>query len=216
METGSHFKLSKDYIHVDTPQGPSFGGDQGWLDREKDRGYACGPVAAHDLLLYLNKAADHLNIDDYKSGIKKDRFLFPVINHFGIDGLRLSLGINIAFMIRKMPYRARWGVLPCRMRRLADEMLKNDIPVIFSINTFFSFLKNHKTLKLYSRTSGGDLVPVSHASSHYMMLTALDDDIMTLSSWGRKYYARWSEYEDLVRHHSFFLFSNICYVRKKK
>ena len=206
-------RLKKEYVSVATPMGPSFGGDQGWLDREKDRGYACGPVAAHDLLLYLSHSTSGLSVDDYKEDIKKDRMLFPVINHFGIDGLRLSLGMNLMFLKYRMPYRSHWGVLPCRMRRVCEEMLADDIPVIFSINTFFSFLKNSKKLKLYSR-SGDNLIPISHASSHYMMLTALDGDIMTLSSWGRKYYARWSEYEDLVRRHSFFLFSNICHVKR--
>lgn len=209
-------RLSKQYIGILTTGGMSYGGDQGWLDRKKDRGYACGPVAAHDLLTYLKHPSEKTAVPEYKKEIQRDRLLFPIINGFGIDGLRLALGLNIAFMKYGLHYRARWGVFPHNLRKRCEEMLENDIPVIFSVNSLFSFLKNSKKLKLYTKNAAGEYIVSAHAGSHYMTLTGLDNDVMTLSSWGRRYYARWSEYEDLVRHHSIFVFSNICYIRKKR
>lgn len=208
--------LKSEYIRVLNGTKQSFGGNQGWMDKKAFQNYGCGAVAGSDLTMYLSGEHIFSNIDEYKKRLKKDRPLFPIINHFGISGILLAPCIKLAFIKHKLPYSVRWGVLPKNLRKCCEEMLREDIPVVFSVCQVFQFLWKPAGLQLYTKDGQGSLLPSTRAKSHYMTLTALNGDEMTVSSWGNKYYAKWSEYEHLVRRRSFWYFSNICYVKCSK
>ncbi|MCQ2538290.1 MAG: hypothetical protein MJ124_07815 [Lachnospiraceae bacterium] len=208
-------KLKKEYLRVGSNALASYGGNQGWLKSKALSGYGCGLIAGNDLVMYLSGETAMADIETYKARIKKERFIYPIINYFGIAGIMLAPSIKLDMIKHHLPYSVRWGVFPKNLRKTCEEMLENDIPVIFSVCQVFNFLWKPAGLQLYRKNSSGELVPCTRASSHYMTLTALDGDEMTVSSWGNKYYASWKEYEHLVRRRSFWVFSNIVKVTKK-
>ena len=69
-------------------------------------------------------------------------------------------------------------------------------------------------LPFYSRRDDGSFVRSSSAKSHYVSVTGLDDEWARISSWGREYYIRRSEYDDFVKRHSSQVFSNILYIKR--
>ncbi len=207
--------LKNEYVHVTNNNILSFGGNQGWLPSKRLQGYACGAIAGTDLVLYLDGERSFPDVDSYNKRFHKDERLFPILPYFGISGIWLAPSIKLAFLKNRLHYKVRWGVFPKNLRKACEEMLENDIPVVFSVCQVFEFLWKPKGLQLYIKDASGNLIPRTRTTSHYMTLTALGGDVMTVSSWGCKYYAKWSEYEHLVRKRSFWLFSNICYVKKK-
>ncbi len=211
----NNISIKKEYIHVMNNSVRSFGGNQGWSASKTVRGYGCGAVAGFDLTLYLSDERSFDDVDSYLKRFQKDRFLYPLIYSFGIAGLILAPAVKLSMLKHHLRYKVRWAVFPRNLRKACEEMLANDIPVIFSVCQVFNFLWKPAGLQLYIKDAAGNLVPRTRARSHYMTITALEGDEMTVSSWGCQYYAKWSEYEHLVRRRSFWLFSNICYVKKK-
>lgn len=127
----------------------------------------------------------------------------------------LSLGINAFFLRYGYPYHALWGLGLRNVWGKIKKMLDADIPVIISVGPNFPLIwQKHKT-DLYIERAG-DMRKVSSVKAHFMTLTAIDKEWMTLSSWGRKYYIKCTDYAEYVRRHSGSFASNIVYIKKNK
>ena len=195
----------------------TYGGSQMLAESKLIRGCGCGPVAALDLLHYLCDGDDAppLPLDHYNKELESlCRSYFPLIPQSGINGLMLALGVNRLFLRRHLPCRAVWAVSGSRLWERVREMLVNDLPVILSIGPNFPAVWKKDRLPFYSRRDDGSYVRSSSAKSHYVTVTGLDDEWARISSWGREYYIRRSEYDDFVKRHSSQVFSNILYIKR--
>ena len=206
-----------------------YGGSQLLSDSKTIRDCGCGLIAACDLFLYLTRYHSHCNcslfsslkaeqpirLSDYNSCLSAIRSIFPLIPHFGINGFLLSAGINRFFHRYQFPYRAQWAIRNDLLWPRVEEMLRNDIPVIISVGPNLPLFWNKHTACLYRSSPSGEKVAAASVTAHYMTITAMDDEWITVASWGRQYYMHRREYEEYVRAHSMSLVSNIVYIHKR-
>lgn len=222
-------ELTHPYISVYENSAASYGGSQMNSKNGTIVKCGCGPVAALDLLIYLDK---------YHFGCKVERFVnvscncetqngdyqwllsrlirryLPIIPRFGMNGLTLMSGINLFFRRHNMPFKARWGVAEKNTFSTIEQMLKADIPVIMAIGPNFPlFWQKHKAA-LYTRAQDGKLFKSAEVNAHYITCTGIDDEWLQVSSWGRKYYLNRAEFSTYVRQHSINYISSILYVKR--
>ena len=208
----------------------SYGGCQTWSESPVMSRCGCGVVSSLDLLIYLadhhsecNRAdfPDELLFDVVREKVydaacrKLSRRYLPLMYPFGINGLTLVLGLNLFFVRHGFPYRAFWGVRRRELWDRIDGMLAQDLPVILSIGPNFPRVWEKKNASLYSLRLDGSLHPAAATHSHFLTVTGMDEQWLTVSSWGRKYYISRKEYEDYVSENSNGLFSSIVCIQKK-
>lgn len=205
----------------------SYGGSQRLLESETMRRSGCGLTAAADLLLYLalyhgcpnsvTGAPDSniIPLDRYRRlcGTLSRRWL-PVIPRFGKTGPDLALGLNALFSHCRLPYRAAWCADSGKLFERMEAMLRADIPVIFSVGQNFPLFWGREYLPLYSRLPDGSFRVSGRVKAHYMTLTGMDELWLRVSSWGREYYIRRSEYLSYSRLHSLSLTCNMLLIKK--
>ena len=210
----------------------SYGGNQSKFEKRYVQQGGCGLVGAANLIYYLasqgiyGKHADLpaqmqpecvISLEAFNRSCEqlRKRFL-PVLPRLGMNGFSLVLGLNLYFLRYRMPYRAFWGIRGKKLWQRAAEMLRQDLPVIFSIGPNFPKLWGKEKVTFYQRLPDGTYRPAAATLAHYVTITALDEDYAKISSWGREFYVSRREYEDYVRRHSAYLVSNIAVIRKKK
>ncbi|WP_251495276.1 hypothetical protein [Otoolea muris] len=224
-------KLSRPYIRIRRPDGISFGGSQEWFEEKTIRDFGCGLIGAADVLLYVSRPAQageesrnaasgeegtpEIPYEEYGRHVAALKRHFPIIPGFGMPGWFLSVGFNIIFRRQKSPYRARWGIPHRRLFSSIAEMLRQDIPVILSAGPHFPRFWGKEGLTLYREAADKTMLPAAKTRAHYVIVTGMAGEWMRISSWGRMYYIRISEYEEYVRRYSCPLFSNICYIRSR-
>lgn len=197
------------------------GGSQRWLRGELSQRYGCGIVAAADLLLYLHRYGEGESpffrgipeapipweIYDFCASRLRKRYL-PLLPPFGLNAWVLAGGLNAYFREYRLPYRARWGVLPHKLWQEAGAMLARDIPVILCIGVNFPFPKH--LLPLYQ---GEEHREACSTRAHYVTLTGLDREWARISSWGQVYSIRREDFDQYRRRHSCGLYSNLVQIR---
>lgn len=204
----------------------SYGGSQRLSHSSTIRSSGCGLIAACDLLRYLHLHHSDccselfhglddncIDVPNYNRLLDNLRSYFPLIPKLGINGLMLTLGINAFFLRNGYPYAAVWGLGLKGMWSRIENMLDADIPVIISVGPNFPLIWQKYKTNLYVERAG-DMRKASSVKAHFMTVTALNDQWMTLSSWGRKYYISRDEYSQYVRRHSGSYASNIVYIKK--
>lgn len=223
--------LKNPYVAVLRGNQSSYGGNQMLSSEKIEREAGCGVIAGLDLLLYLSRY--HVRIpkystvslsedgtiplDHYQALIRRLRKSFlPLIPKHGINGLMLALGVNACFIKYQLPFRAFWGVPYAKLWSSIEDMLRQDIPVVFSIGPNFPLVWQRHKLKFYICSDGGVYIPGPQTHAHYVTITGMDDEWLQIASWGRKYYIRRTEYLSYVKDHSMKLVSNILYVVRKK
>lgn len=224
-------QLKYPYISVERQGVLSYGGCQTWSESKTMSRCGCGVVSSLDLILYLadrhpecpaEGIAKELLFDVIREKAYDDacrrlsRGYMPLVYPFGMNGLTLSLGLELYFRRHGFPYSARWGVRRSRLWSAVEEMLEQDIPVILSIGPNFPRVWENKTAALYTRRPDGSGYPAAATHSHFLNVTGMDDRWLTVSSWGRKYYISKAEYEQYVSASSNGLFSSIVYITRKK
>ena len=211
--------LKKTYLQVENGGHLSYGGCQMRSDQAAIRKCGCGPVAALDLLHYLTDAEGCAPLPSAQYN-EELRFLcrryFPLIPNSGINGLMLCIGVNRLFRDRGLPYRTVWAASGEKLWERIREMLEHDLPVILSVGPNFPAVWEKEKLRFYIRHPNGCFRPAVSTRSHYISVTGMDDDWLRISSWGREYYISRREYEEYVRRHSAYLFSNILYIQHIK
>lgn len=215
-------KLQHPYPAVHTSQGFSVGGSQMWSENPIIRKCGCGPVAAYDLFSYLKRyhSAQPFyparTTAEYCASIERiQKRYFPLLYPSGINGYLLALGINRLFHDSRLPWRAKWVSSGKKMFDRVSKMLSDDIPVILSVGPNFPFFWGGRTLPFYERNRIGALRRAAAVSGHYVTVLAINDEYMTVSSWGKLYEIRLDEYKAYVKSHSNPLFSNIVFIKKK-
>lgn len=220
-------QLKNPIVSVLHSSGASYGGSQQFFESETMRRAGCGVVAVADLLLYLalyhgcptaltGKPESHeISFPQYSRLCEKLRKKWlPVIPRFGKTGLDLALGLNLIFSHCRLPYKARWCAGQEKLFDRAEAMLRSDIPVIISVGQNFPLAWGKEYLGLYTRLSDGSYRLSGRVKAHYMTLTGMDELWLRVSSWGREYYIRRSEYLSYSRLHSLSLTCNILLVEK--
>ena len=221
--------LKNEYMSVDYPIGPSFGGSQSQASNKTIKHVGCGVIAAADLIIYLHR--NHVSIGkeymnklannpiaprDYISFINvlKNRY-FPVIPHVGMNGLGLMTGMELFFKLNKLPFDCHWCISDKGIWDKAEHMLCEDIPVIMAVGPNFPFIWRKGSALLYTKAVDGTYKPASTVKAHFITITGIDEDWLEISSWGRKLYLNRRMYEEYVSKYSAYLVSNILYVKKK-
>ena len=223
--------LHNPYISVADGASLSYGGSQILLPGKAERAVGCGVIAGLDLLLYLSRwhgdgrgiglklpvpAERPIPLERYNALAQALRRAYlPLIPGHGINGLMLALGLNACLHRAKLPYTAFWGVPYARLWDEMAEMLRQDIPVIFSIGPNFPLFWQHQKLRLYRQRPDGAYLPGPLTHAHYVTVTGMDDEWLRIASWGRQYFIRREEYLAYVKEHSARLVSNILLVKKR-
>jgi len=224
---GEH-KLKHEITSVLKSGRTTYGGSQKLSKNKIFQSSGCGLVAACDLFMYMHRHLEgcssnlfaHLpssgtvDIEEYNNLLNSLSYYFPLIPNYGINGLMLTLGINSFFIRHSFPYIAVWGIRTDKLWERIEKMLSQDIPVIISVGPNLSLSPDKYKAKMYSADRNGELRESVKVSAHYMTVTAIDDQWLTVSSWGRKYFISRSDYRIYVKHHSASLFSNIVYITR--
>lgn len=193
-----------------------YGGSQSWCEKKTMRASGCGVIACAQLIFHERGKSN------YRAVISKAEFMdivehlrrhyLIVLPYFGLNGLVMSWGINRYFRRNSIKLKAHWGVWPWKLWEYVAEMLNHDILAIISIGPNFPAIWGKHKLNLCQKTADG-YITVTQTVGHYVSITAMDDEWLTVSSWGRLYYINKQEYMTYVKRHSNWLFSNILYVK---
>ena len=154
--------------------------------------------------------------EDYERSVKKLHRLFPILPRLGINGLMLSTGLNLAFFLRRLPYRACWHIGYRNTGKEISRLLRQNIPVILSIGGNFPLILKKDRLPLYKKTGDGVYIKSSSTRAHYVTVTDIEHGWLRISSWGQEWYINWREYRNFAWRKSCPLFSNICYITRKQ
>lgn len=220
-------ELRNTYPGVALPTGVSFGGNQKCSLDAVMRRCGCGVVAAADLLLYLHRWHDDCTIpplgsmgedccltqSDYeKLTCRLREKYFPLIDPLGVNGLTLMLGLNRLFRRWSVPYRARWGVPWAVFWETMEEMLRQDLPVILAVGPNFPELWKKEKLCMVCEGKA----ETTAVRAHYVVVTAMNEKSLTVSSWGKRFEIDRLAYSRYVRQYSSPLVSNLLWLRPKK
>lgn len=200
----------------------SYGGSQMTLSDKVMQRCGCGIVAAADLLRYLHcyhkpipllaGTPTELSQAEYESLLQSlRRRYFPLFYPVGMNGLSLAFGLNRLFRKNGVALSARWDMSERKLWTRMEEMLQRDIPVILSIGPNFPRLWKKGKETLY-RLDNGRPSPATETRAHYVTVTALDENWMRISSWGKEYYLSREEYERFRSDISCAIVSNILYI----
>ena len=221
--------LKHPYISVAYKSGPSFGGSQNLSNNRTLASCGCGVIAAADLLLYISawhkglpileqNPENNYSIEEtaYQNWITQlNKRYFPLIPHFGMNGLGLMFGMEAYFKRHGLPYSCHWCVSDKGIWNKVQKMLEDDIPVIMSVGPNFPFIWKKGKAVLYYKNDSGEYVPASSVKAHFISITGMDEQWLEISSWGKRLYLNRRMYEEYVSKYSAALVSNILYIRKK-
>lgn len=242
MEKGliSSLALRKPYVQVRRNSGQlTYGGDQGFFkggkgkDDARKNAMGCGVIAFSDLLLYLgnsdpwkitgetisyvNRVNEENAYKEYYNDIY--RFLGGVSRRSGISGIKLAVGFNRLSKREGWKLKASWGISTRKLYGRVVEMLTKDFPVILCIPMIL-FRKNKKKELSFYCMVGDKMQKVTSVSAHYVMVTGIvteygsEETFFEISSWGKKYYVNYKEYENMMRTNFLgAMLGNILYVR---
>ena len=218
-------ELKHPYPSIYSDGTASYGGNQRWSNNASVQSCGCGIVAAVDLLMYLNKyhnkdKSELFGVIEEKEEYsellnKSSRTYFPVIPPFGMTGITLVSGISILLRKHRIPLKARLAVSDKLLWPRVKEMIENDFPVILAIGQNFPFVWHKNKLNLYSKTEDGLYKKHSMTKAHYVTVTAMDNDWLKVSSWGKMLYINRSEFDSYVKRYSLSAISNIIYIEKR-
>lgn len=205
-----------------------FGGSQRLLAKAYARKMGCGVICAANTLLYLGAHAEGCGrgpfgelarqepISAAEFGRRCDelqkRYL-PVLPHFGLTGPQLAWGFNRYCRRYGLPFRMSWRLSRGDFWQSIRGMLTLDIPVTLAIGSNFpAFWGRHKLC--FYRWQAQGLRPAAAVKAHFVTVTGMDEEWLSVSSWGREYFISRREYAEYVRAHSAWLVSNIGLVRR--
>ncbi len=237
------YGLRKPYIRVQRNNGEiTYGGDQGFF-RGGSPGSAealksamgCGVVAFGDLLLYFGNENADMEIPENKCYVNRVNqeaaycqyynsiydYLGGVSARNGISGIRLMMRFNRLARRQHWKMRAVWGIGARRIYGRIEEMLSQDIPVILCIPMMLLKKDKKDGVVFYCRSD--EWKKETTVSAHYVTATGIVQEygsrevFLEISSWGKKYYINWNEYEKLIRTHFLgTILGNILYIRKRQ
>ena len=223
------------FLRIEEQKRRWYGGAQEWCEQKYMKQYGCGVIGCANVLLHIYQhmsdtvqedgaGRKHLkwknsfcmDKDSYMEFVEHLRkYYLPVFPVIGMNGIVMMIGMNRYFYKHQLPYKARWGCLPWNIWKRAEQMLEQQIPVVLAIGPNFPILWGNHRLTLYEK-DGMLYHPKATTKAHYVTITEMDGEWLTVSSWGKKYYIKISEYREYVRAHSNYLFSNILVIQGRK
>lgn len=232
-------KLKKTYIRVRRNSGElTYGGDQGFFKGAasgsadaKKNAMGCGVIAFCDLLLYLGSGNPDMTIAENRSYVNRInreddyiayyndiyKLLGGVSMKNGISGVKLAMCFNRLSRREKWGLRSCWGCSDRKLYKRIEEMLSKDFPVIMCIPMMI-FKKDKKDELPFYVKKNGKMEKACTVSAHYIMVTGMierdGEAFLEISSWGKKYYINWNEYEEMIQTHFLgTILGNILYIR---
>ena len=218
--------LSHDLFEVrDGSRVISYGGSQSLYENRKTRALGCGIAGSASVILYMEALKNNA------FSITRDRFFalsnelkkyMPIIPGLGVNAYVIAFGLNRYFKKHGLGYHARWNFLPFGKWKNMERMLKNDIPVILAIGLNFPKVWGKRELDLYEKTGGqGETADRSlkrycSVRGHFVVVTGMNKDLLTISSWGKKLYIKIDEFKKYVLKYSTHLYSNIVVIKKNR
>ena len=199
-----------------------YGGSQNLYDNQKEKSAGCGIAGAADVVMYM-KARDTgvytFRKEEFLSISNTIRKYIPIIPGRGVNSFILAFGLNRLFKKNRIRYHAHWKCSKRDKWKITENMLKNDIPVILAIGNNYPFFWRGKGVNLYvqdlSQNVEGELCLRKErvVGGHFVVATAINGNVLTVSSWGRKYYINLEEYDRYASKISNQFYSNILGVR---
>ena len=215
--------LSQDLFRVKADGKILYGGSQNVYPTAKEKASACGIAAAADVVLYLKCLATGIfdvEKDDFISISRIIKKFVPIIPGRGVNSFILAIGLNRFFKKSGLRFHAKWKCTEKKKWEITERMLKDDIPVILAIGNNYPFIWRENGLNLYVPDGPQQGVQevvfkkVQAVCGHFVVATAIDGNVLTVSSWGRKYYINTDEYDRYVKKHSIHLYCNILSIKK--
>ena len=223
-------QLKHRYTGVSYGGPESYGGNQRRSSDPVIKKCGCGLVAALDTLLYLGRCCrwtdvPELAATDEDGPISAGQYekclaamkkaYFPLLYPLGTGGLALAAGMNLFFKRRCLPFHGLWCAAGSRLWERMENMLAADIPVICAVGQNFPRFWEKKGVSLQLNDGSGSPRPGASARAHFITVTALDEEWMRLSSWGKKYYMSRRDFENYVRKTSNPLLCGILHIEHK-
>ena len=184
-----------------------YGGDQAWFESKRLKDYGCGVIALTNSI--LTKELDNASISKARFmhlAEKLQKWYLPVIPGFGINGIELAFGANAYFIRNGLSHRAFWGSLPSHIWETAGKMLDKGWPVVLAIGPNNRILTGKESVAMTGNVN-------DKARAHYVSITNMTADKITVSSWGKMFEIDKEEYEKYMKRASNPLFSNILVIK---
>lgn len=144
------------------------------------------------------------------------RKYFPIIPRFGMNGLMLVFGLNRYFRKYHINLKASWCMSLKKLWQRMEHMLAADLPVIFAVGPNFPFIWRKKKLTFYQKRTDGSYIAACETNAHFITVTAMDQEWIRISSWGKEYYINKKEYENYVKKYSCSLVNNMVYLSRRR
>lgn len=182
-----------------------------------------------DSAYYMDYMAYVRTIDQYYTNTRR---------WIAVIGPKIASAFNSYCKAHDMKFRAKWRLSLSfyDMLEIIEEMLSLDLPVILSIGPNTPNLWGKTGIKFYQQYTA--LVPAKNTDNptietetvfryreamkdvngHYVTVTGLWKDpettslMLSISSWGKKYYINYEEYRDYIDDHSGTFTSSILHI----
>lgn len=198
----------------------------------KKQKMGCGIVALSDIFLYvagkynkgvllqgMNYVNRKLSQSEYCAYYDKIyAFAGGVSLKGGASGIKLWRKFNRMAKLQGWSERARWGFSRKKILPRMEEMLLKDIPVVLCMPMALLKKDKDKGVWFYRKNDKGEFVPGTCVNGHYVVVTELlyekEDIYLVISSWGKQYFVKWKEYDELLRTRLFGAFlGNLLYIK---
>ena len=207
-------ELKHSWPAIRTGEALSCGGSQNWFADENFRLCGCGVIAAADTLLYL-RGIRELPQKEYLRYVNQMRRFFPLIPHRGIDGIRLSLGLNRCLRKEGLRVSTRWSASGAPFWDRLERQLVDDLPAIVAVGPNFPKVWGTERLTLYRAEEDGSYVPAERTRGHFLTVIGMDETWLRVSSWGRELYIERRAYESYMRRNGA-LFTNLLRLERRE
>ena len=207
------------FLTVNDGETSYYGGAQAWLSTRNRRRGGCGPIALTNMLLCMEAAEGRhgfaVSRREFLDAEEKMAGSMWIVPRFGVNGFALARHINRYCRTHGLRFKARWGTWPRRIESEIGRMLADSIPVILGIGPTFPLYFSRTKLTFY-RKDGETYTPATSTKAHFVTVTELTPDWLTISSWGRIYYIKLEEYFHYMRRKSIPLITNIMIIKRRK
>lgn len=205
-------RLENDFIKVyDTDGRVFYGGAQRWFGKKYVRTSGCGIIAAANLILYL-QGKHEITVAEYMELAEELKKRILMIPYLGMNALMLSISMNGLLKRYGIKKKVFPKLTPIGFFKKTEKLIAAGIPVIMAIGRDFPLIWRKSRLGLYSENNGVKH-RVKDVSAHFVTITGIDDEWLTVSSWGQKLYISRKELSDFAWKKSTWILTNIIEIK---